>query len=155
MLAPYQQEGFHALIEMSRRWNGGFLTDGVGLGKTFVGLMLTEYYAVRHRKNVLIMATKTGQDAVWNPELREKLPELFGQFSNVLVRAHTDLTTSQGLAEIEHLAKRADIIRPSSSPESTPTTISRASASTACASTPSSWRSRSRAASPTTPPSRR
>lgn len=110
MLAPYQQEGFHSLIEMSRRWNGGFLTDGVGLGKTFVGLMLTEYYAVRHRKNVLIMATKTGQDAVWNPELREKLPDLFGQFSNVLVRAHTDLTTQKGADEIDHLAKRADVI---------------------------------------------
>ncbi|MGF0256072.1 helicase-related protein [Rhodococcus erythropolis] len=110
MLAPYQQEGFHALIEMSRRWNGGFLTDGVGLGKTFVGLMLTEYYAVRHRKNVLIMATKTGQDAVWNPELKEKLPDLFGQFSNVLVRAHTDLTTQKGAEQIEHLAKRADVI---------------------------------------------
>ncbi len=110
ILAPYQQEAFHALIEMSRRWNGGFLTDGVGLGKTFVGLMLTEYYAVRHRKNVLIMATKTGQDAVWNPELKEKLPDLFGQFSNVLVRAHTDLTTMKGAAEIEHLAKRADVI---------------------------------------------
>lgn len=110
LLAPYQQEGFHSLIEMSRRWNGGFLTDGVGLGKTFVGLMLTEYYAVRHRKNVLIMATKTGKDAVWDPELRDRLPDLFGQFSNVLVRAHTDLTTQQGADEIEHLAKRADVI---------------------------------------------
>lgn len=110
MLAPYQQEAFHSLVEMSRRWNGGFLTDGVGLGKTFVGLMLTEYYAVRHHKNVLIMATKTGQDAVWNPELQEKLPDLFGQFSNVLVRAHTDLSTQKGAAEIEHLAKRADVI---------------------------------------------
>lgn len=110
LLAPYQQEAFHSLIEMSRRWNGGFLTDGVGLGKTFVGLMLTEYYAVRHRKNVLIMATKTGQDAVWNPELKDRLPELFGQFSNVLVRAHTDLTTQKGVDAIEHLAKRADVI---------------------------------------------
>ena len=110
ILAPYQQEGFHSLIEMSRRWNGGFLTDGVGLGKTFVGLMLTEYYAVRHRKNVLIMATKTGKDAVWDPELRDRLPELFGQFSNVLVRAHTDLTTQKGADEIEHLAKRADVV---------------------------------------------
>lgn len=110
ILAPYQREAFHALIEMSRRWNGGFLTDGVGLGKTFVGLMLTEYYAIRQRKNVLIMATKTGQDAVWIPELKERLPELFGQFTNVLVRAHTDLTTKKALDEIEHLAKRADVI---------------------------------------------
>ena len=110
MLAPYQREGFHALIEMSRRWNGGFLTDGVGLGKTFVGLMLTEYYAVRRRKNVLIMATKTGQDAVWNPELKERLPQLFGEFSNVLVRAHTDLSTAKGQEELEHLAARADVV---------------------------------------------
>jgi len=111
ILAPYQQEAFHSLVEMSKQWGGGFLTDGVGLGKTFVGLMLTEYFSVRQRKNVLIMATKTGQDAVWNPELKEKLPELFGgQFSNVLVRAHTDLTTNKGAAEIEHLAKRADIV---------------------------------------------
>ncbi|MFX9295564.1 hypothetical protein ABTO06_19125, partial [Acinetobacter baumannii] len=46
-LAPYQQEAFHGLLSMAQAWNGGFLTDGVGLGKTFVGLMLTEYYAVR------------------------------------------------------------------------------------------------------------
>ena len=32
LLAPYQQEAFHSLVEMSRRWGGGFLADGVGLG---------------------------------------------------------------------------------------------------------------------------
>lgn len=57
------------------------------------------------------MATKTGQDAVWNPEIKEKLPELYGgQFSNVIVKAHTDLTTKAGAEEIEHLAKRADVV---------------------------------------------
>jgi superfamily II DNA or RNA helicase len=111
MLAPYQREAFHSLIEMSKQWNGGLLTDGVGLGKTFVGLMLTEYFAVRKRKNVLIMATKTGQDAVWNPEIAERLPDLYGgQFSNVIVKAHTDLSTKSGAKEIEHLAKRADVV---------------------------------------------
>lgn len=111
LLAPYQREAFHSLVEMAKQWGGGFLTDGVGLGKTFVGLMLTEYFAVRHRKNVLIMATKTGQDAVWNPEIKDRLPELYGgQFSNVIVKAHTDLTTKAGADEIEHLAKRADIV---------------------------------------------
>lgn len=110
-LAPYQQEAFRSLIEMSKQWGGGFLTDGVGLGKTFVGLMLAEYFAVRKRKNVLIMATKTGQDAVWNPEIKDKLPDLYGgQFSNLIVKAHTDLTTKAGADEIEHLAKRADVI---------------------------------------------
>ena len=78
LLAPYQREAYHGLVEMARQWNGGFLTDGVGLGKTFVGLMLTEYYAVRQRKNVLIMATKTGKDAVWDPELQESCPTSSG-----------------------------------------------------------------------------
>lgn len=111
VLAPYQREAFRSMVEMSKQWGGGFLTDGVGLGKTFVGLMLTEYYAVRKRKNVLIMATKTGQDAVWNPEIADRLPDLSGgQFSNVIVKAHTDLTTKAGIDEIEHLAKRADVV---------------------------------------------
>jgi hypothetical protein len=110
LLAPYQKEGYRGLVEMARRWNGGFLTDGVGLGKTYVGLMLTEYYAVRQRKNVLIMATKTGKDAVWDPELKEKLPDLFGDFSNVKVMAHTDLSTKKGAEQIEQLAKRADVV---------------------------------------------
>ena len=75
ILAPYQREAYHGLMQMERRWGGrgGFLTDGVGLGKTFVGLMLTEYFAVNKRMNVLIMATKTGQDAVWLPELKKRL----------------------------------------------------------------------------------
>ena len=72
--------------------------------------MLTEYYAVRQRKNVLIMATKTGKDAVWDPELKEKLPDLFGDFSNVKVMAHTDLSTKKGAEQIEQLAKRADVV---------------------------------------------
>src|SRR5262249_23143080 len=91
LLAPYQREAYHGLRRMAETQSGGFLTDGVGLGKTFVGLMLAEYYATRRRKNVLIMATKTGQDAVWEPELRRRLPNLFGEFSNVKVMAHSDL----------------------------------------------------------------
>ena len=77
---------------MAEQWNGGFLTDGVGLGKTFVGLMLAEYYAVHERKNVLVMAPKTGQEAVWIPEIERHLPDLAGgDFSSVLVKAHTRL----------------------------------------------------------------
>src|SRR5204863_6900921 len=83
ILAPCQKQAYHGLRQKARHWSGGFLTDGVGLGKTFVGLMLAEYYAVRERKNVLILATKTGRDAVWKPELERFLPQLSGDFSNV------------------------------------------------------------------------
>lgn len=110
LLAPYQREGYYGLRNMARMWNGGFLTDGVGLGKTFVGLMLTEYFAVRQRKNVLIMATKTGQDAVWEPELKRRLPKLFGEFTNVRVMAHTDLQKHDAPKLVEQLMERADVI---------------------------------------------
>lgn len=110
LLAPYQKEAYQGLRQMARRWNGGFLTDGVGLGKTFVGLMLTEYYAVKLRKNVLIMATKTGEDAVWLPELERRLPHLFGEFTNVKVMAHTDLSKDDAPQVVEQLRERVDVV---------------------------------------------
>lgn len=110
LLAPYQQEAYRGLRQMAKRWNGGFLTDGVGLGKTFVGLMLTEYFAVKQRKNVLIMATKTGADAVWKPELARRLPGLSGTFTNVEVMAHTDLSRADALGTVEHLRDRVDVV---------------------------------------------
>ncbi len=110
ILSPYQQEAYHALRTMAARQRGGFLTDGVGLGKTFVGLMLAEYYAVRERRNVLIMATKTGQNAVWEPDIQRYLPSLKGTFSPLLVAAHTDLT-GVGTDELTRdLAKKVDVV---------------------------------------------
>jgi superfamily II DNA or RNA helicase len=110
LLAPYQREAYHGLRRMAKEWNGGFLTDGVGLGKTFVGLMLAEYYAVKQRRNVLIMATKTGQDAVWEPELKKRLPNLFGRFTNVIVMAHTDLQRQDAPQLVEQLRDRVDVV---------------------------------------------
>ena len=38
----YQKEAYWALLKIARQHGGAFLCDGVGLGKTFVGLMLIE-----------------------------------------------------------------------------------------------------------------
>ena len=111
LLAPYQRDAYLGLKQRARSWGGGMLTDGVGLGKTFVGLMLAEYYAVKERRNVLVVATKTGQGAVWEPEIAKRLPLLQGDdFTNLRVMAHTDLTAPSALARIEQLAARADVI---------------------------------------------
>ena len=45
-LDRYQQEGYWSLMKIARRYGGAFLCDGVGLGKTFVGLMLIERLVV-------------------------------------------------------------------------------------------------------------
>ena len=110
ILAPYQREAYQGLKQRAETFGGAFLTDGVGLGKTFVGLMLTEYYASKERLNVLILATKTGEDAVWKPELKRRLPGLTGDFTNVITMAHTDLTTKNGMERVNALAERVDVV---------------------------------------------
>jgi hypothetical protein len=42
VLDQYQKEGYQSLMQIARRFGGAFLCDGVGLGKTFIGLMLIE-----------------------------------------------------------------------------------------------------------------
>jgi SNF2 family DNA or RNA helicase len=109
-LAPYQKEAYYGLRHMARQWKGGFLTDGVGLGKTFVGLMLAEYFAVKERLNVVIFASKTGKEAVWEPEIARRLPDLTGPFSRLMVAAFTDLSKKDGPQTAAMLAERADVI---------------------------------------------
>jgi phosphatidylserine/phosphatidylglycerophosphate/cardiolipin synthase-like enzyme len=41
-LARYQQDAYKNLVEIARLYGCAFLCDGVGLGKTYVGLMLIE-----------------------------------------------------------------------------------------------------------------
>jgi len=46
VLAKYQQDGYQGLLKRAAKYNGTLLCDGVGLGKTFIGLMLIERLAV-------------------------------------------------------------------------------------------------------------
>ena len=110
ILSPYQREGYHGLKQRASRWGGAFLTDGVGLGKTFVGLMLAEYFAVKEQRNVLILATKTGKDAVWTPEIARYLPHLQGEFTNLFVMAHTDLSKDDAFEVVSRLAQRVSVV---------------------------------------------
>tara|TARA_S200000501_G_scaffold142437_1_gene134488 strand:+ start:3617 stop:6802 length:3186 start_codon:yes stop_codon:yes gene_type:complete len=104
ILDKYQQDGYQSMIEISRKWGGSFLCDGVGLGKTYVGLMLIERLAVHERKNVLLLTPKSAYEGVWEPELKDKLSELGGWGSNFKHLKHTDLTR-QGYHEHWQAAK--------------------------------------------------
>jgi hypothetical protein len=79
------------LLKIGGKYGGAFLCDGVGLGKTFVGLMLIERLVKFERKKVLLVVPKSGREPVWESNLRRYLPELFGDFSNLVVINHTDL----------------------------------------------------------------
>ena len=58
ILDQYQKDGFHEVMAIANKYQGAFLCDGVGLGKTFVGLMVIEYLAERHRKRVALIVPK-------------------------------------------------------------------------------------------------
>jgi hypothetical protein len=79
-LDEYQREAFQDLIGKAEEWNGAFLCDGVGLGKTRTGLMLIEYYT-KMGKKVLVISPKSVEDLVWSP----KRIELLGHVANGLI----------------------------------------------------------------------
>ena len=115
-LDQYQKEAYWALNKIARQHGGAFLCDGVGLGKTFVGLMLIERLVLHEGKNVVLFAPKAAREGVWEPHLRRFLPHLAGPartsvFSNLAVFSHTDLARGGEFPEtFERVAERADAI---------------------------------------------
>jgi superfamily II DNA or RNA helicase len=111
VLDQYQKEGYQSLLKIARQHGGAFLCDGVGLGKTFVGLMLIERFAVHERKNVALFVPKSGREAVWEAALKRYLPGLGGAFSGFEIYNHTDLQRGGRFTrEFENVKQRADYI---------------------------------------------
>ena len=54
-LAPFQEDGFRRALAIVRRRRGVVFADGVGTGKTEVGLAFVEEYAVRRGQHALIV----------------------------------------------------------------------------------------------------
>lgn len=115
-LDRYQREAYWALMKIARQHGGAFLCDGVGLGKTFVGLMLIERLVVHEGKNVVLFAPKAAREGVWERHLHEWLPEISGvggyaDFSNLAVFSHTDLGRAGSFPErFRRIAERADAV---------------------------------------------
>ncbi|CAB4790884.1 unannotated protein [freshwater metagenome] len=113
ILDRYQQEAYWAMVNIARQHGGAFLCDGVGLGKTFVGLMLIERLVRHEKKNVVLFAPKSTKEGVWEPELKRYLSALGGglDFSSVTVFSHTDLTREGGFPErFARVAALADAV---------------------------------------------
>ena len=112
----YQQEAYWALMKIARQHGGAFLCDGVGLGKTFVGLMLIERLVLHEGKRVVLFAPKAAKEGVWEPHLRDWLPHIGGvgggaDFSNLAVFSHTDLGREGDFPErFRRIAELADVV---------------------------------------------
>ncbi len=116
ILDHYQKEGYHSLLNIARRFNGAFLCDGVGLGKTFVGLMLIERLVMRDKKRVMLLVPKSGRVSVWERNIRRYLPHLLNGFLPFKIYNHTDLMRDPSAdgrdfpSEFEQMREQADVI---------------------------------------------
>ena len=111
-LDQYQREGYQALMKIGATYKGAFLCDGVGLGKTFVGLMAIERLVKHENKNVALFVPKAAREPVWEKALRDYLPELLGRSYNRLqVFNHTDLLRGGEFPqEFERVAEFVDAV---------------------------------------------
>ena len=109
ILAKYQQQGYASLMQIAANYGGAFLCDGVGLGKSFVGMMVIERL-LHDRKKVVLLAPKATVAPVWESTLRQYLPDAFGVWGNLKIYAHTDLGVEKRQTEWEEITKEADAI---------------------------------------------
>lgn len=75
-LASFQQEGFERAVKLIEKHRGCIVADAVGLGKTFIGLRLLEYYLIKDRRpskvpRALVICPAQLRDLVWEKKLEE------------------------------------------------------------------------------------
>lgn len=111
ILARYQQDAYKNLIQIADRFGTAFLCDGVGLGKTFVGLMLLERMVVREGRRVVLFAPKAAREDVWERAIQRYLPHLNSGFVNFVLYNHTDLQRKgRWQRDIELTLRDADVV---------------------------------------------
>lgn len=110
-LDRYQRDGYAMMMERAAKYGGAFLCDGVGLGKTFVGLMLLERLIVHEKRTVVLLVPKSARKAVWEANLRTYLPDILDDEGFGLhILQHTDLSSPKKAARVAALTRRADAI---------------------------------------------
>jgi hypothetical protein len=110
-LAKYQRDAYKNLVEIAGRYGAAFLCDGVGLGKTYVGLMIIERMISEAGKRVVLFSPKAAREDVWDPIIQKLLPHLHSDFQPLVSYSHTDLQrTGKWPERMARTLKDADVI---------------------------------------------
>ncbi|MFN4983235.1 MAG: helicase-related protein [Akkermansiaceae bacterium] len=111
-LARYQRDGYKNMFQIASRFGCAFLCDGVGLGKTFVGLMLIERFVFKEGKRVVLFAPKAAREDVWEVDIERHLPDVSSGFVNLILYNHTDLqrTNPDFQSRLSRTLADADVI---------------------------------------------
>lgn len=110
-LAKYQRDAYKNLVEIAIRYGAAFLCDGVGLGKTYVGLMVIERMVAEAGKRVVLFSPKAAREDVWDPLIEKLLPHLHSDFQPLVSYSHTDLQrTGKWPERMARTLKDADVV---------------------------------------------
>lgn len=109
-LSQYQRDGYNSLVEIAERYSGAFLCDGVGLGKTYVGLMLIERFVKKERRNVVLMVPAAARVSVWEAAIKKLMPELLEGFFPFKIINHTDLLLEKNQNLMDQIARHGEVV---------------------------------------------
>ncbi len=103
ILSRYQRDGYHQAMQIAKDWGGALICDGVGLGKTFIGLMILER-CIYEGKQVLLIVPKSAEYSVWQANIDRYLkPAYPRQVKHYIdIERHTSLGR-EGLISPEDL----------------------------------------------------
>ena len=109
-LAQYQRDGYNNLVQIADRYSGAFLCDGVGLGKTYVGLMLIERFVKKERKNVTLVVPASARKSVWEINIKKYIPEILDGFYPFKIINHTDILLEKNQNLMSQIAAQAEFV---------------------------------------------
>ncbi|MEW5799681.1 MAG: phospholipase D-like domain-containing protein, partial [Bacteroidota bacterium] len=111
LLDDLNKAGYKQALKIAEEWGGALICDGVGFGKTYIGLMLIERF-LHDRKRIALIVPKSTRESVWEKRLTEYLgyniDEAYG--AQIEILNHTDLHREKLQKRIERIRERADII---------------------------------------------
>lgn len=109
-LSQYQRDGYNSLVEIANKYSGAFLCDGVGLGKTYVGMMLIERFVKKERKNVVLLVPAAARVSVWETTIKRTIPEILDGFYPFKIINHTDLLLEKNQNLMGQIAQQAEVV---------------------------------------------
>jgi len=112
ILDELQQIGYRQALWIAEKWGGALVCDGVGFGKTYIGLMLIERF-LHERKRVLLIVPKSARKSVWEKRLLELLPEEYGGAyagNQIIILNHTDMHLEKYEEYLNQIKNKADVI---------------------------------------------
>ena len=109
-LSQYQKDGYNNLVQIADKYSGAFLCDGVGLGKTFVGMMLIERFVKQERRNVVLVVPAAARKSVWETTIAKFMPELLDGFYPFRIVNHTDFIRENMKNFMVQIAAQGEVV---------------------------------------------